>query len=138
MPAVYRFDLTAKAMSTEPLAETAAAAHQSLAADQLFLVVGTSIRALGAGAGAAGVWRSKKFAAPYPMGFGWLRVMGPMLSPVTVRVICDGVTVRTATLTDRRPQRLPAVKGYRWELELESAGRVVEVAVAQAQEELTP
>jgi hypothetical protein len=137
MPA-YRFDIVSKGVSTEPLADGVVAAHASLGTDALYVVVGTQIRALGAGAAASGVWRSRKFASPYPMGFGWLRVAGPMLAPVTVRVICDGVTVRTATLSDRKPQRLPAVKGYRWELEMESTGRVVEVAMAQGQEELTP
>lgn len=137
MATVYRFDLVSKRMSTEQRLESAVAAFQALADDHLYLVVGTAIRAFGDGAVASAVWRSRKFAFPYATGFGWLRVAGPMLAPVTVRVICDGVTFRTAVLADRRPQRLPARKGHRWELEVESTGRVVGVTMAQASEELS-
>ena len=137
MATVYRFDLASKRLSSAPSLAPVTAARQSLAADKLFVVVGTTVHVSGDGPATQGIWRSRKFAFPYALGFGWLRVAGPMLAPVTVRVICDGVTVRTATLTDRRPQRLPARNGHRWEVEVQSAGRVVGVTLAQASEELS-
>lgn len=137
MPAVYRFDIIAKRLSVEPRMEVTTAAHQSLVGDTLFLVDGTAIKPMSDGAVASSIWRSKRFAFAYEVGFGWLRVGGPLTAPVTVRVICDGVTVRTATVSDRKPQRLPARKGFRWEMEIESTSRVTDVVIAQASEELT-
>jgi len=89
-----------------------------------------------AGSIAPGRWRSKRFAFPEAIGFGWMRVSGPITDPVTVRLYVDDALIHTATLTTRDPARVPAVKGMRWEIEIESVSQVTEVCLAQTQPEL--
>jgi hypothetical protein len=103
---------------------------------EIYTLDGLGIFLLGGGAVYSPVWRSKKFAFPHAVGFGWMRASGPIAEPVTVRLYVDGALIHTATLTNREPVRLPAKKGMRWEIELESEGPVTSITLAQAQPEL--
>jgi hypothetical protein len=132
-----RFDLRTKRISEVPALGDVRAVHPDLLTDKLFAVVGTGVQALDDGAPATAIWRSGKFVRPYPHGFGWLRLNGPLTAPVTMRVYVDGVLIRTATVTNRNPQRLPSTKGRTWEIELESASRVTSAAIANTAEELS-
>jgi hypothetical protein len=134
--ACHRFDLVSKALSTAPTIGGVLAAHPALSLDQLFVVDGTAIKALGAGDALAGRWRSKLVVYPWPEGYGWIRVNGPAVEDVTVRYYLDGVLVHTSVFTNRSPQRLPALKAHRIELELEAAERITSVAVAKTPQEL--
>lgn len=102
----------------------------------LYPIVGLGIFKLGGGDPFVPVWRSKRFAFPEAIGFGWMRASGPITAPVTVRLYVDGNLIHTATLTNREPTRVPAVKGMRWEIEIESVSQVTEVCLAQTQPEL--
>lgn len=132
---VLRFDLAARRLSDREL--NASAVHPSLVDDSLYVVDGTSIKAIDRGALMAAIWRSRRMAFPVDVGFGWARVSGKLQSGVTLRVFADGVLVHTKTgLVSNEPFRLPAVEAMRWELELESTDRVTGIKLAQASEEL--
>jgi hypothetical protein len=132
----YRFDIISKRMSVVPALASVTAAHPALLTDRVYVVDGTAIKALGDGSVQTGTWRSRRFAFPWAEGFGWVRVNGPDVTGVVLRYYLDGVLVHTATFNDRKPQRLPARKGYRVELELEAAVRITSISVAQSAEEL--
>jgi hypothetical protein len=112
------------------------AAFSDIKTDAVYFVTNGAIKSLAASGVEVARWRSKKFAYPHPVGFGWLRVSGPITDPVTIRLYVDGALIHTATLTTRDPARVPAVKGMRWEVEVESDSRVTSVTLAQAQPEL--
>lgn len=102
-------------------------------------------------------WKSKKFVTPRPASFSWVAVDADAY-PVTVRVWCDGVQIADYTLTlsgttftqtttipasiptlaigSRPIMRLPAVVGQEWEIEVEGAVVINEVAIAQSIAEL--
>jgi hypothetical protein len=132
-----RFDLTTKRISEVPALGDVRAVQTDLLADRLFLAEGTTVKALGDGAPATAIWRSRKFISPHPQGFGWLKLNGPLTAPVTMRVYVDGVLAHTATVANRNPQRLPARQGRAWEIELESTSRVTYAAIAQTAPELS-
>ncbi len=136
--ACYRFDIISKAMSTAPTLSGASATHAALLSDRLFVVHGTAVKAAGDGAVLAATWRSRPFIHPWPEGYGWIRVNGPEVASVTVRYRLAGAVVHTATFTSRSPQRLPALKDHRIELEIEAAERVTSVSVAKTPQELAP
>lgn len=132
----HRFDLVTKALSTAPAIQNVAAVHPALTLDEMFVVDGTNIKAAGAGPALTGRWRSKLVVYPWPEGYGWVRVNGPAIDNVTVRYYLDNVLAHTSVFTNRNPQRLPALKAHRIELEIEAAERITSVAIAKTPQEL--
>lgn len=109
------------------------------ATGRMYLMDALTVKPFGtADAGDAHVWRSRQFAFPQAEGFAWMKVSGPMTSPVTVRLYADGNLIHAASVADRNPVRVPAIKGLKWEVEIESDSRVTEVALAQVAAEFTP
>lgn len=133
----YRFDIQARRVSREVLADAATAAHQGLTTDRLFIKDGTAVRAIGDGTPATAIWRSRVFSYGWPEGFGWGQINGQLGTGVVLRLYLDGVLVHTTpSITSSKPFRLPARKGYRAEVEIESAGRVTGLALAEVPTEL--
>jgi len=132
-----RFDLSTKRISEVPALGDVRAVQTDLLADRLFLAEGTTVKALGDGAPATAIWRSRAVIRPNPVTYGWLKLNGPLTAPVTMRVYADGVLIHTATVADRKPQRLPAKPGRTWVIELESTSRVTSAAIAQTAPELS-
>lgn len=132
-----RFDLSTKRISEVPALGDVRAVQTDLLADRLFLAEGTTVKALGDGAPVAAIWRSRAVVRASPVTYGWLKLNGPLTAPVTVRVYADGVLIHTATVADRKPQRLPAKPGRTWVIELESTSRVTSAAIAQTAVELS-
>lgn len=133
----YRFDIQSRRVSREALADAATAAHQGLTTDRLFLKDGTAIKALGDGTAATGIWRTKMFSYGWHEGFGWAQVNGQFSSGVVLRLYLDGALIYTTpSIMNNRPVRLPAIKGYRAEVEVESADRVTAFALALTPTEL--
>lgn len=84
-------------------------------------------------AGASFLWRSKQFEVP-PVCFGRARVLSTDY-PVTLRLTSDG-TVRTYVIPDERPVPLaPGRMARNWQIEVEGAGRVTEITLAQSPRE---
>ncbi len=135
--ACYRFDIVARRISREELADSASAAHTGLTEDRLFLKDGVSVKALGDGSVGAATWRSKAFSYAWPEGFGWGQVNGQLSAGVVLRLYIDGTLVYTTpTITTNKPFRLPPVKGYRAEVEIQSTARVTGVALSNNSAEL--
>lgn len=133
----YRFDLVARRVSRELLAETATAAHSGLTTDRLFLKYDTAVKPLGDGEVSTSIWRSRAFSYSWPESFGWLQVNGQLAEGVTVRMYLDGVLIHTTpSLVNNTPVRLPARKGYLVELEIQSAARVTGLAIGKTPSEL--
>lgn len=118
---------------------SAEAAFVDRATGRMYLLRGVGVRPFGVdGDNETHVWRSRQFVFPNVEGFGWMKVSGPMTSPVTVRLFADGVQIHSASVATKNPLRVPAIKGMRWEIEIESEGRVTEVALAQVAAEFAP
>lgn len=118
---------------------SADAAFVDRATGQMYLLRGLGVCPFGStDDGDSHVWRSRQFVFPNVEGFGWMKVSGPMTSPVTVRLFADGAQIHSANVTTKNPLRVPAIKGMRWEIEVESDSRVTEVALAQVAAEFTP
>lgn len=122
-----------------------------------FIIVGNTIVEYRGGSGSRTLtWRSKELFLPYPQDMAYIRVDAEAY-PVTVRVYLDDTKIAdyaiskagstyTATVTtpasispvtSHEPIfRLPGTIGSKWEIEVESANRVNEVAIAQTVEEL--
>lgn len=112
------------------------ARFRDLASDALYLVSGDDLVQVGAGDVSGGLWRSRMFEAHEVPSMGWARVEGDY--PATLRVIGDGQLVFSSPpILDGEPFRIEAGQWRTWEIEIESAERVVLVALAQTLEELS-
>ena len=113
------------------------AAHTSLASDTLHVVSGTSVVAQRAGAGAAGIWRSKRFIFAAYAGFSWLRIHGAFSGGAVARVYADGALLYTTPkIMSAAPVRLPGGRHKRWEVEIESTDRITSLTLAATTQEL--
>lgn len=111
------------------------AAHADLKTGSLFLVSGTDLVPLHAGAGQAAIWRSRVFQLDSQLSFGWAQVEGAY--PVTLRVFGDGgALVHSAVVTSDLPIRVPATRARTWQIEVESAQPVLSVRLAGTADEL--
>lgn len=117
---------------------SATAGYYDLDNDQLCLIQGNSINAWGQGAAMNMRWRSKVHEIPPgAAGFSCAKVIARQY-PVTLRLIADGVTMLTVSVTGRNLFRLPA--GYSlsrdWEVEIEGVNEVQSVQIASSPSEI--
>ena len=114
----------------------ATAGFRDLQRDKLFLAFADrTVKVWNVGSFKNYVWRSKVFTQPEIKGFSCAQVEAETY-PMTLRVISDGVTIHTQTVTSRNPFRLPAKVGRDWELELEGGAQVFSVSMANSMTEL--
>lgn len=137
---VFKFDLARRGLSMETQPATGTAAFTDLLTDTLYVVTGTTVLPLHAGAKRAGIWRSKHLKVPsgQRIGFGWLRINGDLSEhSAIVRVYADGTLFYTSpAITNNEPVRLPAGLHRSWQFEVESQARLVAVVVASTVQEL--
>lgn len=84
------------------------------------------------------LWRSREWALPVPLNVSCARVIADDYADITFRLYAGGVLRYSGAVTSERPFRLPA--GYMeldLQFEVEGVGRVREVVVADAIEELS-
>jgi hypothetical protein len=116
----------------------ATAGYTDLRSGRLYLVVGNTVKCWAA-SGAALLpytWRSKRFVLLAPSNFSVAQVKA-VAYPVTFRLIGDGATVITKTVTDDKPFRLPAGTRYdEVELEMTGVNPVKGIFVANSVKEL--
>jgi hypothetical protein len=114
----------------------ATAGFRDLQRDKLFLAFADrTLKVWSTGNFKNYVWRSKVFTQPEIKGFSCAQVEAESY-PMTLRVVADGVTIHTQTVTSRNPFRLPAKVGRDWELELEGSAQVFSVSMANSMTEL--
>jgi hypothetical protein len=107
--------------------------------DTLFVADGRDIRQVqGSSSPRTGVWKSKKFTLPKYAPFAWLHVESDFSdgASVEVKIWGDGALVYTATVTSRKPVRLPAGRYLEWEVQLTSATQVTAYLLASGTKEL--
>jgi len=117
----------------------ATAGYNDLQRDKLYLVIGNQITSWHTGAVKTYTWRSKKYALPAPMGFGYGMVDAESY-PVTLKVYArqdaTDELIHTQTVSDRTPFRLPALLYLDVEFEVSGAAEVFQVALGQSAMEL--
>lgn len=113
------------------------AVHTDLRTDTLYTAAGGSVLPLFDSAAEVkdGLWRSKVFVLDGQPSFGWGIVEGDY--PCRLRVYADGALFYTTPdITSNDAFRLPVGRFREWQLEVESAGRIVGVTVANSIAEL--
>lgn len=102
----------------------------------LYLVSAGEIVSWHSGANRTATWKSKHFKLPYSTNMSCAAVIADSY-PVTVKIYADGVLKKTKAVADARAFRLPSgflANGY--EIEIQSAFEVQQVAIASSMREL--
>lgn len=131
------FDLVSKTLTA--VTQTApTAAYVDLLLDTMYLVqAGTgNVYPAYRGSALTATFKSPKVEFDSYVSFGWLRATGS-LSSGTYTVWADGSSVASGSLTPNVAQRLPAVRGREWELQVSSAGRIAYVEMVSTSEEFS-
>lgn len=140
MPAIYKFDVASRRISTDDsTGSTPDALFSDLATDTLYAAIGTTVKAMHAGTASGSVWRSRVVKAPsgVPTGFAWLRLNGLMAGGSVVKLYADGVLAYTTpTILDNEPRRLPDLMARAWEIELSGTDRITSLVVSDSTEAL--
>jgi hypothetical protein len=130
----FIFDLTSGQLVLHTLYATAG--YNDLRADKLYTTFADrTVKVWLDGAALSYTWKSKKFTMPKVMGFSCAQVEAEAY-PVTAKIYVDGTLVRTQTVANRLPFRLPASPGRDWEFQIEGSTEVFAILVAQSMEEL--
>ncbi len=125
------YDLSNGELGTIDL--TASAVYVDRLTDFMYVANGTAINQVYGGATKrTGIWKSKLFRLPVHTSFAWIKAVGDVTSPVTVRIYKDGETTPwyTATISDAKPVRMPFGRYQDWQFEIESASRLVSLIIA--------
>jgi hypothetical protein len=136
-PGCLSFDLPNKKLGRVDL--SADAVFVDRLNDIMYAAKGASVNAVfGSIARRTALWRSARQVLPQFAALAWVQVYGDQTveDPVTVRWYGDGVLRHTSTLTDTKPQRLPAGRWIEHEVEVESKSRVTSVMLASSTAEL--
>jgi len=140
MPAIFKFDVASKSISTDNSSGTQPdALFADLSTDTLYAAIGTTVKPMHGGAAAGSVWRSRLVKAPsgVPTGFAWIRLNGVMATGSVVKLYADGVlSYTTPTITSNDPQRLPDRMARAWEIELLGTDRITSLVVSDSTEDL--
>ena len=114
----------------------ASAGYSDLQRDKLFLAFADrSVKVWQAGANKTYTWKTKKFTLPQVAGFSCAQLEAETY-PVTAKFYSNGTLIRTQTVANRNPFRLPVAPGRDWEVQLEGTSEVFSLAIAQSMEEL--
>jgi len=112
------------------------AAYADLQRDKLFIALADrSVKVWLAGANKTYTWKSKKFTLPQVTGFSCAQLEAETY-PVTAKFYSGGTLIRTQTVANRNPFRLPVAPGRDWEVQIEGTSEVFSLAIAQSIEEL--
>lgn len=133
----FIYDLTSQQFITHNIYATAG--FTDLLRDQLFLAFSDkTIKKWYDGTNLSYVWRSKKFTAPFVIGFSYAKIDAETY-PVTAKFYFDDSTTpfHTQTVTSRDVFRLPVKEGRDFEVQIEGTSTVFSVAVAQSIEEFS-
>lgn len=140
MPAIYKFDVASRSISTDDSAASAPGAlFADLSTDTLYAVIGTAVRPMHGGVASGSIWRSRMVKAPsgVPTGFAWLRLNGLMSGGSVVKLYADGVLAYTTpTILNNDPRRLPDLMARAWEIELSGTDRITSLVVSDSTEAL--
>lgn len=113
----------------------ATAGYRDRKTKELYLVVGNVLRKWDSGSPMTWTWRSGTIRVDSYMSFAAARVDASSY-PVTFRWYAGDTLVHTQTVESPMPFRLPAVKSWRFALEISGASRVYYVAAATSLSEL--
>lgn len=114
----------------------ATAGYSDIQRDKLFLAFADrSVKVWQAGANKTYTWKTKKFTLPQVTGFSCAQLEAETY-PVTAKFYVDGTLIRTQTVANRNPFRLPVAPGRDWEVQLEGTSEVFSLSIAQSIEEL--
>ena len=105
------------------------ATYTDLLTDTLYVQDGSDVTPLLSGAAQTGLWRSRIFVLDDQPSFAWARVEADY--PAILRIYGDGDLVyETPAIISDEPIRLPVARAREWQIEVESATRVIEVKLA--------
>ena len=116
------------------------AAYNDMTADALYLAKGTALyswRASNEG-NVAFSWKSKEFVEPEGSSFSSCRIIADDISKVGMRLFVDGVQ-ELELMDGNVPDgsfRLPALRGYRWQIEVFGTSKVNRITIATSMMEL--
>ena len=132
----YGLDFIAKKLVRYDMQATAV--YRDVVTDGLFATYNGNVYRLFAGDRATGRWKSGVTVTPDYPPFAWLKVWGRQSAdtPVTVKWYGDGVLRHTTTVTSTAPVRMPPGRWQEHELEIQSAARVTDIALAGSTDEL--
>ncbi len=104
--------------------------------DRLFVLEGANVKLWDAGSAMTAIFKSRVFSPPNPINVGAIEVVAKAY-PVTVRLWADGTLVHTQAVTSEEPIRPPSgYKADKFQVEVESANRVIAVRLAQTVDDL--
>lgn len=84
------------------------------------------------------VWRSKTFEHAVPTAYSVCRIRGSALSDISLQILVDGrniFSVAAGQLPDS-VIRLPACRGYRWQVEVAGTSKIERISLATSVQEL--
>lgn len=131
----YGLDTVAKKLTRHDIPATAV--FDDVVTDSAYVVDDSKVKQLFSGVRATGEWTSGIATLPAQAPFAWAKVVSEFEDgAVTVQWTADGGLRRTATFTNKEPQRLPPGRYLEHTVKVTSKSRVTSVMLASTTEEL--
>lgn len=116
------------------------AAYNDMTADALYLAKGTSLYSWRSSneSNVQFYWRSKEFIEPEGSSFSCCRIVADDITKIGMRLLLDGAQV-LELVEGNIPSvafRLPALRGYRWQIEVYGNSKVSRITLATSMQEL--
>lgn len=116
------------------------AAYNDMTADALYLTKGTSLYSWRSSneSNVQFYWRSKEFIEPEGSSFSCCRIVADDITKIGMRLLLDGAQV-LEVVEGNIPSvafRLPALRGYRWQIEVYGNSKVSRITLATSMQEL--
>ena len=116
------------------------AAYNDMTADALYLAKGTSLYSWRSSneSNVQFQWRSKEFVEPEGSSFSCCRIVADDITKIGMRLLLDGAQV-LEVVEGNIPSvafRLPALRGYRWQIEVYGNSKVSRITLATSMQEL--
>lgn len=116
------------------------AAYNDMTADALYLAKGESLYSWRSGSESSVQfqWRSKEFVEPEGSSFSSCRIVADDITKVGMKLLVDGVQVLEVADGDvpNGSFRLPALRGYKWQIEVFGNSKVSRITLATSMQEL--